>query len=329
MTLPIEHFHLLSQPLRLAILRRLMAAPATLSQLGLHFGETPAHIRHHLKILEAGGLVRPAPGHPQHNHLEKYYQAAADVLHIHQAVLPEPPAGQTPVILGSKDAASRRLAEHLNQQRLGFFLQVISLNSLDGLLSLRQGVCHMTTCHLLDAPSGEYNRPHVRHFFPGQEMTIIQLYWREEGLVVRPGNPLHIQEMSDLARPGVRLVNREPGSGIRTWLDLRLKQLGIPPGKIFGYINEVGSHDAVAQAVLQGNADAGLAITASARKYGLGFVPLFSEPYELVLPTPLLSDPRLAPFFEQLNARVFRRAIHSLDGYTILDSAGQAESLAG
>jgi putative molybdopterin biosynthesis protein len=323
--LTLNQMKTLGHPRRLAILRRLMSAPATLSQLGEQLGESPAHVRHHLKALEEAGLVEPDPDHPARNHLEKYYRAASAALLINLAVLPESPEDRPAFVLGSKDRGAQALARHFELVRPGASLQVVPFNSLDGLVALRQGVCQMATCHLLDEASGEYNRPFVRHLFPGQAMAVVRLYRREQGLIVRPGNPLHIHSLDDLLRPEVRFINRELGSGIRLWLDMRLKSLGISPVNIQGYADEVHTHPQVAQAVLQGRAQAGIGLAACAREAGLDFVPLFDEPYELVLPLPLLSDPRCAPFFDHLNSAEFRLSMRQLDGYTLLPTAGQAD----
>ena len=323
--LSLDQLKVLGHPLRLAVLRCLMNQPATLSQLGERFRETPAHIRHHLKILDAAGFIEPARDQPRRSHLEKYYRAASGALLVNLAVLPQVPEGQTALVLTSKDAAARRLAETLSLRRAGLALHLIPLNSLEGLMTLRQGICQMATCHLLDPETGEYNRPFIRRLFPGQPMTIVRLYFREEGLLVQPGNPLGIAHLEDLARPDVTFINRELGAGIRLWLDRSLKQLGIPPAGIRGYASEVSSHTEVAQAVRAGKAGVGLGIAASARQAGVDFIPLFEEPYELVLPYEQYVDRRYAPFFELLNSSDFRTSIRQLDGYTVSTTAGQAE----
>jgi molybdate-binding protein len=324
-----DHLKILGQSQRLAILRCLMARPATLSQLGAYFHVTPAHIRHHVQVLAEAGLIEPAPGHPQHNHLEKYYRAATGAWSINLAVLPAPDDAQVAIVLGSKDRAVHALADYFNAQSLGFALQVLPLNSLDGLVALRQGVCQMATCHLLDEVSGEYNRSFVRHLFLGQAMAILQLYWREEGLIVQPGNPRGVRGLEDLAERRVKFINREPGSGVRLWLDMQLKDLGIDPACVDGYQTVADSHATVAQAVRQGRAEAGIGLVASAREAGLDFIPLFTEPYELVLRQSILEERRYAPFFDHLNSREFRTVLRDLDGYRIPQTAGQADAIPG
>jgi putative molybdopterin biosynthesis protein len=321
----IELFKTLGHPQRTAILRRLMAGKATLSQLGEHFRETAAHIRHHLKILEQAGLVEFAEARPVQGGLEKYYRPTQRALFIHQAVLPEVPRKKIGITIGSMDSGVTYLADHFSQVQTPFFLLPIPLSSLDGLIALRQGLCQMSTCHLIDPQSEEYNRPFVRHLFPGQPMALVQIYRREEGLMVKSGNPLGIRSLEDLIRRDVLFVNREPGSGVRQWLDLNLKRLSIQPEMVRGYSNVVQSHAEIARAVREGTANTGIGIAASAREFGLNFVPLFDEPYEIVVPLSLVTHEQYAPFFEYLNSGDFRVAVRSLGGYVVPQTSGGIE----
>jgi molybdate-binding protein/DNA-binding HxlR family transcriptional regulator len=318
-------FKILGHKERQAILRRLMAGQATLSQLGEHFGETPAHIRHHLKILEQAGLVEFTEARPVQGGPEKYYRATQRAIFVHQAVLPEIPKGKTGITIGSMDSGVRQLADFFTQNQAQFFLLPIPLSSLDGLVALRQGLCQMSTCHLIDPQSNQYNRSFVRHLFPGQTMALVEVYRREEGMIVKPGNPLGIKTLEDLRRADIQFVNRESGSGVRQWLDIRLDSLGIQPGQINGYTSVVHSHNAVARAIHGGKADTGIGIAASAKEFGMEFIPLFEEPYEIVLPQGLLADPNFTPFFEYLNSGEFRHAVRRLDGYVVPQNSGGIE----
>lgn len=318
-------FKTLAHPERLAILRRLMAGRATLTQLGEAFQTSPAHIRHHLKALEDAGLVEFVEARPVQGGPEKYYQAAAGAVFIHQAVLPETPEDKNAVTVGAMDPGLRRLDGLFTRQKAPVALLPVPLSSLDGLIALRQGLCQVSACHLVDGQTGEYNRPFVQRLFPGQPMALVQVYRRVEGFIVRPGNPLKIRTLDDLSRWDVRLVNREPGSGVRTWLDLNLKRLGIPPETVRGYSDVVHSHDSVARQIAAARADAGVGIAASARAFGLGFIPLFEEPYELVLSPDLLGDRRYAAFFEVLNSTEFRTAMGNAEGYVTPQNAGRVE----
>ena len=143
--------------------------------------------------------------------------------------------------------------------------------------------------------------------------------------MVKPGNPLGIASLEDLVRTDILFVNREPGSGVRQWLDLRLKRLGIQPEMVRGYSSTVHSHASVARAVQAGRADAGIGIAASARHFGLHFIPLFEEPYEIAAPLSFVTEGQYAPFFEYLNTGEFRTAVRALDGYVVPQNSGDID----
>lgn len=309
-----EQIKLLTDRRRLAILRRLMHEPATLTQLGQALGEHPAWVRHHLKQLEEAGLVKMVATQVSGGVVEKYYQARAQAMIVQETILPSADHQETFLLLGSHDLGLNLLAQHLQEHGL---LQLLTLpvGSIDGLVALRQGIAHLTSCHLLDAESGEYNRPYVRHFFPDRRVTLITLAQRVQGLMVAPGNPDNIRSLEDLARPKVVLANRKRGSGTRVWLDMQFDQLGIPTGEIRGYTREALTHNAVAQAIRRRQAGVGLGLEAAARQAGLDFIPLFQERYDLVLPEQYLNNPKIQPLFDYLNSGDFRQALESLDGY--------------
>ena len=318
-------FKILGHPERHAILRRLMAAQATLSQLGGSFKKSPAHIRHHLKILEQAGLVEFVEARSVQGGPEKYYRATQRGLFIYQAVLPEIPEEKVGITIGSMDSGINHLADNFSNSKSDIFLVPVPLSSMDGLIALRQGLCQMSTCHLIDPESEEYNRSFIRRLFPGQQMALVQVYRREEGLIVRSGSPLGIRSLEDLARPDILFVNREAGSGVRQWLDLRLMQLGIRSEMIPGYLNVMHSHTGVARVIRDGKADVGIGIAASAREFGLQFIPLYEEPYEIAVPLSFVTDNWYTPFFEYLNSGDFRTVVRSLDGYIVPPNSGQME----
>jgi putative molybdopterin biosynthesis protein len=81
----------------------------------------------------------------------------------------------------------------------------------------------------------------------------------------------------------------------------------------------------VAKAVEAGSADAGIGIAASAGELGLGFIPLFEEPYEIAAPLHLVGDERIAPLFDVLSSGDFRAAVRKLDGYVVSGNAGNVD----
>jgi putative molybdopterin biosynthesis protein len=146
------------------------------------------------------------------------------------------------------------------------------------------------------------------------------LVQRIQGLIVPPGNPEGLAAISDLSRPGVTFVNRQPGSGTRVWLDIRLKAAGASWENIAGYEHEESTHLGVARAVAEGRATAGLGISAAATAYGLGFVPVGTERYDLVVPSEIWDLPSLRTLRAVVASHAFREAVTALGGYDTSDT---------
>jgi putative molybdopterin biosynthesis protein len=303
-----EKIKILAAPNRLDLLRRLMAGPATLTQLGEATGRSPAWVRHHVKILEAAGLVELSEVRSHGIVVEKYYRAAADAYLLQQIILP---ATRQPVVIysGSHDLAIDVLTTRLSDRIVFLTLPV---GSLDGLVNLRLGLCQVSGTHLMDE-SGEYNVPFIRRFFPDRSVDLITFANRVQGLMVTPGNPKSIHSLNDLSRPGVMFINRNPGSGTRLWLDSRLKKAGIPIGAINGYSVAVKTHTQAALMVKNGKADVCLGLQAAAHEQELDFIPLFEERFDLVMEPQ--QESHLSPFLDFLQTVEFRRLLGSLTGY--------------
>lgn len=313
-----EQIKLLSDSRRLQILRLLMASPASLTQLARALGQSPAWVRHHILALEAANLIELSEVRITGKVLEKFYRAKAGAFLLQELILPE---GDKPAIVfsGSHDLAlekiSAQIADHLT-------LLTLPVGSLDGLVNLRQGLCQVSGAHLLDK-SGEYNAPFVRHLFPDRAMDLVTLAYRTQGLMLAPGNPKGVRGAADLARAGLRFINRNPGSGTRLWLDGELERQGILPESIDGYQRVVNTHTECARAIVSGEADAALGLQASAQQHNLEFIPLFEERYDLVLPRE--QEDTLAPLLEFIQTAAFRRDLKALTGYNTSHSGEQIE----
>ncbi len=304
-----EQLKLLSDPRRRAILEQLMLAPASLTMLGKTIGEHPAWIRHHLKQLEAAGLVELVETRIQSGVVEKFYSARAGGYLVQELILPK--CGECPVVVFS---GSHDLAVELLANSIAGYLKVLTLTvgSLDGLMALRQNLCSMAGAHLLD-PGGEYNLPFIRHIFPDRPMQVITLVHREQGLIVATGNPKSIRSLADLAREDITFVNRNPGSGTRLWLDRELHAQGIPPSVVHGYGSAFSTHTACASLVGAGKADVALGLQAAAHQLGLDFIPLFQERYDLVFAQEQCDA--WLPLLDAIQTGAFRHAVDALTGY--------------
>jgi putative molybdopterin biosynthesis protein len=306
---------------RLAILRLLMQESATLSQLGKVLGVHPAQVRYHLKLLEHAGLVELVDTHLVRGFIEKYYRARARAFWFQEFILPAVSSRFSVTVVGSHDLALETLAGHLRQKKKSpLELIILPVGSLEGLIALRQGFGQVAGCHLLDIDSGEYNVPYIHHLFPDQDISLVTLAYREQGLLVAPGNPRHIRSLQDLVRDDLTMLNRSRGSGTRLWLDHQLRLLSITPQSISGYTREVRTHTAVAEAISQGKADLGLGLHAAARQFGLDFIPLFEERFDLAFLKEEVLNPSLSSLLDFISSVEFRRLAMKLDGYQTVHS---------
>ena len=222
---------------------------------------------------------------------------------------------RTILAVGSHDLVLDLAASEIRAADPRATLASSNVGSLGGLVALRDGLCHVAGCHLLDPDSGEYTLPYVDRVLGDEDIAIVRLVHREQGLIVASGNPLGLTGIDDLARPGLRYVNRQRGAGTRVLLDHELRLRGVAPDSVPGYAREEHTHLAVAAAVAAGRADAGLGVLAAARAFGLDFVPVTREPYDLVLAAETLHDPLAAPLWALLGDPRFRRAVEALGGY--------------
>ncbi len=316
---PIHSFgniKLLADPRRMDILRLLMASPATITQLARTMKQSPAWIRHHILALEAAGLVAVREIRTTGKVTEKFYRAKADALLLQEIILPKT---KKPAMIfsGSHDLALERVAERLKEH---VTLLSMPVGSLDGLINLRQGLCQISGSHLLDE-SGEYNAPFIRHLFPDRDVELVTLAHRTQGLMLATGNPKRVRQISDIAKPEVRFVNRNPGSGTRLWLDAELTKLKVPKDRINGYTRIVKTHSDAASLIQSGKADAALGLQAAAYQHGLDFVPLFEERYDLVLPRENVKT--LTLLLDYLQTANFRTELRALTGYSSAHSGEQ------
>jgi putative molybdopterin biosynthesis protein len=226
-----------------------------------------------------------------------------------------PEIERTIVAIGSHDPVLDLAASTLRSSDPGVTLASGNVGSMGGLIALRDGLCHLAGSHLLEPGTGEYTLPYVDRILAGHEIAVVRLVHRSQGMLVAPDNPLGLASIADLARPGLRYVNRQRGAGTRVLLDFELGRAGIDPAAIVGYAREEPTHLAVAAAIASGRADCGMGVLAAARAFGLGFVPIAEEPYDLVLERETLGDPLLVPLWELLETVGFRSAVEELGGY--------------
>lgn len=221
----------------------------------------------------------------------------------------------TVVVIGSHDMTLDLLGSLLHAADPALSLSSSNVGSLGGLQALRRGEAHIAGSHLLDEETGEYNIPYIRRVLSGQDVVVVNLVYRDQGLMVPRGNPKAITGLADLAREDVSFVNRQRGSGTRILLDYELGKVGISADGIQGYDRDEYTHTGVAAAVASGTADVGLGILAAARALDLDFVPLLRERYDLVIPRVHYEDPLLQPLLEIVRGQGFQSQVLELGGY--------------
>ena len=214
-------------------------------------------------------------------------------------------AEQALLVTGSHDPVLDYLADML--QKKGIALHSTHVGSMGGIAALTKDECHAAPTHLL-ADDGSYNIPYLKKFLPEEEVVLLCVAERQQGIVSKTG-----LTFDDL--PDHQFINRQRGSGTRMLLDFELRKKGIGPASIRGYEREVTTHLAVALAVKSGEADAGMCVYSAAHALGLTFVPVASERYEIAIRRKHLSDPRVAALCEAISSPEFKDILHSLGGY--------------
>ena len=195
--------------------------------------------------------------------------------------------------------------------------------SQEALRLAAQGLVHVAGVHLRGRSGGYNTDPAAEQLRQGGEV-IGFCSWRE-GLALRPELAGSVSGVGDLARRGLRLVNREPGSEARHVLDRELAELGIDGGHLPGYSTRATGHLQAAAAIAAGLADAGVAGEPAALAYGLAFVPLTAERFDLVIPADLTGSREIQALIKVLSSRWLLDQLASLPGY---DPAGCGEHVA-
>jgi molybdate-binding protein/DNA-binding transcriptional regulator YhcF (GntR family) len=218
-------------------------------------------------------------------------------------------------IVGSNDLALDLLVSRIKYKNPDIVIQMTAAGSLGGLLAIQEGNADMAGIHLLDEETGEYNYPYIKHTLQGIEVAVVHLADRTQGFIVAKGNPKNILNLEDLKRSDITFVNRQKGSGTRVWLDYKLRELGILPNNIKGYLHELDTHLAVAMSIVRGDADVGLGIQAAANSCNLDFIPATKERFDLVIPIKNYNSATFASLIEIVQGTEFKKVVNEMGGY--------------
>lgn len=227
----------------------------------------------------------------------------------------------TLVFIGSHDNILDLLANQLHRQRPLIRISSAHVGSMGGIMAIRRGEAHLAGCHLLDVASGEYNVAYIKRFLATTPLQLINLCYREQGLIVAKGNPKNITGFADMIKQGLIFINRQSGAGTRLLTDKVLADAGISPEQLMGYNHEEYTHMGVAAAVSSGRVDAGMGIRAAACALGLDFVPITEERYDLIIPSRFADDTKVTKILTIIRTDTdFHRRILALGGYDLRDA---------
>ncbi len=225
----------------------------------------------------------------------------------------------TLVAIGSHDNILDVMANQLHKLNPPIRMSSAHVGSMGGIMAIKRGEAHLGGSHLLDEQSGEYNVSFIKRFLEGIPLVLINLCYREQGFIVRKGNPKQISSFADLASGNSTFINRQRGAGTRLLTDKILNDIDLDPDQIPGYDLEEYTHMNVAAAVLSGSVDTGMGIRAAAQALDLDFVPVAEERYDLIIPAAFIDDPRIKATTDLLSEPRFRERVKDLGGYSLRD----------
>ena len=223
----------------------------------------------------------------------------------------------TLVVIGSHDPLLDEVADMMHRADPTFFMSSSHVGSMGGIMAIRRGEAHAGGCHLLDTETGVYNLSFLKKYFPNGGIRLVRCVGRQQGLMLAKGNPLDIKGFADIAKNGVRYVNRQKGSGTRVLMDYLCEQYAVNVSDIYGYEREELTHTSVAAQIANGSADAGMGIYSAAQLYDLEFLPICIEEYDLIIPDHAWETPVVQQLIATLKSPAFREKMLAMGGYTV------------
>ncbi len=220
------------------------------------------------------------------------------------------------LIIGSHDLSLDVLNDWMNKIYPGYSIVSSHVGSLGGLLALKRGEAHAAGVHLLDPETGEYNISYIKKYLPDLKMKLVNLVYRDQGLLVKKGNPYNIKGIEDLKRSEITYINRQKGAGTRVLLDYLLDKNNISSSKIKGYEREEFTHLNVGVAISSGTAVTGMGIKTAADALGLDFIPIAKEKYDLCIPADIFDTDLINKLLQLFNNTELQKKLQSM-GYDI------------
>ena len=219
------------------------------------------------------------------------------------------------IIVGADDLLLQVIQREFNRRHPALLVTSAAMNSVAGIAAVRERRAHVAGVHLLDPDRGEYNRPQVAAAFDGARALLVTLAYRHVGLMVPRGNPRRVAGLADVVRLRLRLASREAGSGVRVLQDHLLRELKLGKRRLAGAEMTLATHLEVATAVAEGRADAGIGTLGPSLSFGLEFIPLAWERYDLVTTDEAFYHRPTQAFFEMIKSDWLRQLVATLPGY--------------
>ena len=223
----------------------------------------------------------------------------------------------TLVAIGSHDPLLDEVSNLLHRKNPNLYMASSHVGSMGGIMAVRRGETHMAGIHLLNEKDGTYNTAFVKKYFPNGGVRVVECVGRTQGIMVAPGNPKNITEIKSLSEQGIRYVNRQKGSGTRILIDYLCKKENIDTTAIYGYDREEFTHTSVAAQIASGSADAGMGIYSAAQLYGLDFIPICIEQYDLLIPDSAWDTDVVQEVIQILKSEEFSQKLTEMGGYTL------------
>jgi putative molybdopterin biosynthesis protein len=187
---------------------------------------------------------------------------------------------------------------------------------------LADGWVHAAGLHYSGEDADE-NLRQVRRIDPSGQWQVLHFTRWENGWMLRPGVGGNFSGTADLVAKRIRLVNREPGSGNRHWLDSELSRAKLKPSDVLGYTDELSSHWQCARALREGRADVAVGPRAVAESFGLEFIPTGEVAFDLVVPKMHFDHPNLQAILQRIRSRAFQREVETLAGYHAVEAGSR------
>ncbi|MEA1967200.1 MAG: helix-turn-helix transcriptional regulator [Thermodesulfobacteriota bacterium] len=234
-----------------------------------------------------------------------------------------PPYHGLILIAGSNDLLLDKMISIFNSRFKEHLAMFGFTGSMGGLKALRQNHCHIASSHLVAENNEEYNFPYLEM----EKMpAVVNFCLREQGILVKKGNPENIKSVADLGRSGIKIVNRALGTGTRQLFEKKLKKAGVTGEDVTGFDNIVLKHMDIGLSILKGDADAGPGIKPVASNLGLDFIPICKERFDLLISKERFFDQGIQLFLGLLKEKFFKEIAKDLGGYDLSMSGAMVYS---